>query len=347
MLGVIIAAIFSAIVMILVVMVLRYIVGKQISKIAFLLIWGIITFRLLVPVNLISDFSIWNIVDNPLLNDSQTTEYLQRFNWLRIFLIAWGTGVVVFATYFAKNHLRFRKKVRDATAVTNAYILEWQKYNKTFRTIDIKQSSEINSPLTFGILRPRIILPDIVDLYEEEELKYILAHEYVHIRRFDYIMKIALAATLSIHWFNPFVWIMYIVANRDIELSCDEIVISALDKKSSTTYAMTLIDAADAQNQLAMMHTGFDKHALEERVRAILEAKKKSNISAAFAVTLTVVILFVFAAPIADAINHRVQLSAEGLREGIIVIDGQEINLEEYRSEHGAVIYPMPGANVE
>jgi len=359
MFGVAITAMISAIVMILMVLLIRYIAGKQISKIAFMLIWAIITLRLLIPIELTSNISIWNLMNNRTYENPQASPYytIQNLSWFNILIGIWILGVIVFGLYFFINHIRFRKNIRDAIPVMNAYVLEWQKYNSTFRPLEIKQSDKISSPLTFGVFKPVIILPDIIELYEEEELKHILTHEYVHIRRFDYISKLVLAATLSIHWFNPFVWLMYILANRDIELSCDEIVLKALDKKSSANYAMTLINAADNQNQLvmthseeamahsnkAMLYSGFAKHALEERVKAILETKKKSNIGATVAIVLTVATLFVFAGPVAARINYFVGLTDAGT----LFINGQEIDLNNYRNEHGTPIVIMPGARVD
>jgi len=345
MIGIAITAIVSAVVMITMVLVVRYIAGKQISKMAFMFIWAIITIRLLLPIPFESHFSIWNLINNPVdstqVNLVEVADVALGMNWVTLLLILWGIGAVAFGLYFFVTHTRFRKSIRDALPVTCEYILDWQRYNSTFRSIVIKKSDRITSPLTFGVLKPMIILPNMVELYEEEEIKHILAHEYVHIRRFDYVSKIALAATLSIHWFNPFVWLMYILANRDIELSCDEIVLKALDKKSSAHYALTLINAADNQNQLAMLHSGFAKHALEERVKAILDTKRKSNVSAVVAIVLTVITLLVFTEPVAALINYQINLTADG----ILTINDQEINVDEYRNEHGTPIIDLREAD--
>ena len=91
----------------------------------------------------------------------------------------------------------------------------------------------ISSPLTYGILHPVILLPKKLDRNDQAALKYVLTHEYVHIRRFDAITKILFAAVLCIHWFNPLVWVMYVLANRDIELSCDAWVIRMMGEKKS------------------------------------------------------------------------------------------------------------------
>jgi len=341
MVGLTITAIISVILMIAVVLLVRYIAGKQISKIAFMLIWAIITIRLLVPIGWWqSELSIWNRIDSPLYF-TQSNSLSIGNDLIRFLLLLWIGGIVVFGLYFFITHYRFRKNIRDALPVTRDYVLEWQKYNSTFRPIIIKQSDRISSPLTFGVFKPVIILPSIVELYEEEELKHILTHEYVHIRRFDYVSKLILAAVLCIHWFNPFVWLMYILANRDIELSCDEVVLKALDKKSSAQYAMTLIHAADSQNQLAMLYSGFAKHALEERVQAILDVRKKSNLSAVVAISLTLITILLLAEPVVARINYRLGFT----EAGNLIINYREFDLDEYRNENGTSIIDLREQN--
>lgn len=340
MFGIAVTTVISAMIVICVVFLIRHVAGKQISKMAFMLIWGIVTLRLLIPYGFETNLSIWNFVDNPFAQDA--LQQTQGFGLIDILLSIWVAGTAIFGLYFFVTHTRFRKSIRDAVPVTNAYVLDWQKYNATFRPIKIKQSDKIASPLTFGIFKPVIILPDIIELYEEEEIRHILTHEYVHIRRFDYLSKILLAVALSIHWFNPLVWLMYFLANRDIEMSCDEIVVKALDKKSSAHYAMTLINAADSQNQLAALYSGFAKHALEERVQAILQTKKKSNIGASFAIGLTVATLLIFSEPVAALINHHVQFRPT---DGQLIINDQEFNLDDHRNESGTPIIIIDNEN--
>jgi beta-lactamase regulating signal transducer with metallopeptidase domain len=106
-------------------------------------------------------------------------------------------------------------------------------------------------PLTYGIWRPVILLPKIISSKDEWRLKYILAHELVHIKRFDTLRKWLLAAALCIHWFNPLVWAMYVLANRDIELACDEAVVRAFGQTSRSQYALALIGMEEAKIGLA------------------------------------------------------------------------------------------------
>lgn len=347
MFGVTVTAVLSAVVMILVVLFMRFVAGKHISKMAFMLIWAIITARLLIPIDFMSQISIWNFINRPQVPQEfgLTSGFMtHQINWVAVFFALWLIGALAFALYFFDNHRRFRKSVSDAIPVNNQFIIEWQQKNSTFRRIKIKKSDRIDSPLTFGVFKPVIILPDIIELYDEEELSNILAHEYIHIRRFDYVSKIALAVTLCIHWFNPLVWIMYVLANRDIELSCDEIVVKTFDKKSTAYYAMTLINAADTQNQLTVLHSGFAKHSLEERVETILSATKKSKLGAAIAVTVTVVTLLAFAEPLANFINHHVQFTPGS---GVITINNEDFYLDDHRNEGGAPVIDMPGVITE
>ena len=96
-----------------------------------------------------------------------------------------------------------------------------------------EQDDRISSPLTYGILHPVILLPRQNLSLPQETLDCILTHEYVHIRRFDCLLKLLLTAALCLHWLNPLVWVMYLLANRDIELCCDEVFSSAWDWKSA------------------------------------------------------------------------------------------------------------------
>ncbi len=72
-------------------------------------------------------------------------------------------------------------------------------------------------------LRPVILLPEDMERGNETTLTYILTHEYIHVRRFGQRGKAGIAAVLCVHWFNPLAWVMYVLANRDLELSCDEL----------------------------------------------------------------------------------------------------------------------------
>lgn len=162
------------------------------------------------------------------------------------------------------------------------------------RKVEIRQSDKINSALTYGLFRPVVLLPKITDWEDERKINYILTHEYVHIRKFDIVYKWLFAAVVCIHWFNPFVWIMYLLANRDIELACDETVVQKLGLNARASYACMLIEMQERKGRSVLLANCFSKNAFEERTVSIMKTKKVtfSGVVAAFVVGLCTVSVF-------------------------------------------------------
>ena len=113
-------------------------------------------------------------------------------------------------------------------------------------------AGRISSPLTFGVLRPVILVPKKTDWTDETALRYVLEHEFVHIQRFDVLSKLLLIAAVCVHWFNPLVWVMYVLANRDLELSCDETVLRRFGGDVRAAYARVLIRMEAARGGTAV-----------------------------------------------------------------------------------------------
>ena len=113
-------------------------------------------------------------------------------------------------------------------------------------------AGRISSPLTFGVLRPVILVPKKTDWTDETALRYVLEHEFVHIQRFDVLSKLRLIAAGCVHWFNPLVWVMYVLANRDLELSCDETVLRRFGGDIRAAYARVLIRMEAARGGTAV-----------------------------------------------------------------------------------------------
>ena len=141
---------------------------------------------------------------------------------------------------------------------------------KLHRKITVKVSDRVVSPLTYGVINPVIILPKSLPA-DSEEMRFALAHELVHIRRFDVLLKVVLTAAACVHWFNPLAWAMLSLAGRDIELSCDEAVLEQLGCKRED-YAMALIRLEERRS----ISTGaaFGRNAVRERIEAIMKFKK-------------------------------------------------------------------------
>ena len=229
----------------------------------------------------------------PLQTDITNVQNIRSntINLRNIVPVIWLGGAVAMAVYFIAAQLKFRRDIGDSLPVVNDYVTRWLNRHKLARPIQVRQSHKIGSPLTYGALRPVILLPANLDWHNEAKLDYIFAHEYVHIRRFDYLLKALLATALCIHWFNPFVWLMFTLANRDIELACDEAVLKTFGEKSKCSYALTLLNMAENSNRLAMSYNSFSKNAIEERINVMINMKKSSVFKTAIALALVAIVM--------------------------------------------------------
>ena len=207
----------------------------------------------------------------------------------------WGIGIGVIAAFFGINYWKGVREFRMSLPVENEFVNEWLSSHQLRRNITIRQYDCIHTPLTYGIFRPVILLPKESLEQSPSTLNFILAHEWVHIRRFDCVTKILLTATLCIHWMNPLVWVMYLLFNRDIELSCDETVLNLLGRNRRSDYALALIDMEEQKGGFASFASGFGRNAIEERIRAIMKMKKASLITILAAVVVVACVSILFA----------------------------------------------------
>lgn len=171
----------------------------------------------------------------------------------------------------------------------------WLKAQPTRRGIAVRQSGAVSSPLTYGVIHPVILLPKTTPWEDETTLRYVLTHELVHIKRFDMVTKMLLVATLCVHWFNPLVWVMYVLANRDIELSCDEAVIGLLGRHTRAVYAKTLISMEETRSGFTPLCNNFSRNAVEERITAIMKTRNTTVVSLALAAVMVAGTTTVFA----------------------------------------------------
>ena len=193
-----------------------------------------------------------------------------------VWFIAWCVGMVLCAVFFITSYLRWHFRFRTSVPVHNDYVEQWLEEHELRRPISVRQSDRIAAPLTYGIFRPVILLPNKTDWENTEQLQYVLLHEYVHICRFDTVTKFITAIAVCIHWFNPLVWAMYVLFNRDLELSCDESVVRLLGMSSRSTYARVLISMEARKSGLMPFYNNFSKNAIEKRITSIMKIKKTS-----------------------------------------------------------------------
>ncbi len=322
--------IISGTVMILMTIVIRKLAMDRISKLIFVLIWGMVAIRLLIPFSIPLPFNIWNIINRADIPAEQTRDISNSVSpsvnsvnelvpvatlplesqptimtvqpesnnnlLMNVIIGIWIAGILISIVYFLADHYKFRRKVGDSLPVENEFVRTWLEENKLIRPLQVRQTHKISSPLTYGILHPVILVPKVIDWQDVRQLNYIFTHEYIHIRRFDYATKILFAFTLCIHWFNPFVWAMYRLSNRDIELACDEAVLQRFGYKSKKSYALTLLNMEEKRNQYSLLNNNFSKNSLEERIQVMIKMKRKSIFTTTLALILILGTMTVFAA---------------------------------------------------
>jgi|GEM_PF-562927 len=326
--------------LILAVVATRAVFIHRLPKKTFLALWALALSRLLLPLSIPSRLNIHNIVvevlqaalpkeaalpaispltdmivqyfePNPFLapaltnimpdviggNINNALNVIQAMPW---YIVLWLAGIIIFVLFFLITHLRCRSVYRTALPVDNLFVRQWLEAHPLKRKIRVKLSDKIAAPLAYSVFWPVILMPKDTDWQDEDRLAYILTHEYVHIKRFDAVWKWILAAAVSIHWFNPLMWLMYVLANRDLELSCDETVLRKCGESAKSSYALTLISLAEKRKRLAPLVNNFSKNSVEERIVSIMKMKKTTKfglLAAMFAVSLIAVVFATSATP--------------------------------------------------
>lgn len=185
---------------------------------------------------------------------------------------------------------------RRARPLQSPFIRAWLKENALRRPLEVRLCPRIDSPMTYGLLRPVILLPESVGKADTQTLLCALEHELSHIRHFDAVWKLLIAVAVCLHWFNPLVWAMAILANRDIELCCDARVLRRGGKEERRAYASALLRMEEARARILPLTNAFSRNALEERIGAIMNAKKISITALLLTLLIVAVALTAFAA---------------------------------------------------
>ncbi len=308
---------FSGAVFITAVVMIRAAAINKLPKKTFLVLWELVMVRLLIPFSIPSVFSVYTLVTHGLSSvalPEVTTDYnmpavegvfaatggmeqppADILSSVSLWFIVWCAGMIPAALFFVISYLRCLMEFRTALPVRSHYVEKWLEQQTLKRPVLVRQSDRISTPLTYGIFRPVILMPKKTDWKNEKQLQYILTHEYVHIYRYDTVTKLLAACALCVHWFNPFVWVMYRLFNRDIELACDESVIRQFGEKSKSAYSLMLINMEAAKSGLLPFCNNFSKNAVEERITAIMKMKKTSLFAICIAAMLIVGVTTTFA----------------------------------------------------
>jgi len=189
----------------------------------------------------------------------------------------WG-GAGICGLYYVFTYIRCLREFRTSLPVEKTVLQEKINAFSIKRKITVRQWDLAAAPLTYGIIHPVILLPKTLIQENQEQINFVLIHEYMHIRCLDALKKLILVIVCCIHWFNPLVWVMSMLANRDIELACDQNVVKYLGQEKRSAYALTLIYMEEQRNVRLTWGSSFTKNAMEERIVAIMREKKDSLI---------------------------------------------------------------------
>ncbi len=257
------------------IMAIRRIFLKYLPKWIFPVLWAAVSCRLLVP----KVFTGRGTGCLPFAESLKQRAFF-CFPGIRYYLpFLWAAGMVTAAIYFADAHVRFVRFYREALPCGNRTAIQWSRSHTLRRRLRILELDRAFMPFTYGILRPVIVLPKAMDVFNRQQTELALMHEYVHIRRFDALLKCLLTLCVCIHWFNPLVYIAFSLANRDIELACDESVLRKSGVGLRSEYAFMLINFKALGSGLSPLCSAFAKKAGEERILAVMKTKAASRAS--------------------------------------------------------------------
>ena len=337
-------------VVILVTILTRFLLRKR-SKRFIMILWAVVAVRLLIPLNIGSDISIFNYIPlNPGAISSQVpeavkteekavaaefgkTEEQASSDEFRTEALAvnsgsntaveavqteaaspvkavqtkampdvrtvlagiWLAGTIAIISYMAVRYILLKIKLRGAVRIDR----------------NVYESAKVKSPFVFGLLIPKIYLPEELDTAERE---YILMHERTHIRRGDWLRKIAGMAVAAVHWFNPFAWLAFVLFGQDIEMCCDETTVADMDKELMQAYAISIVNYAKRSKRRYLVTTlGFSssdicKSEVTHRVKNIISSRKGTKFTT---VVITAALLFMSASL---ALNSKPVIADEELK---------------------------------
>ena len=269
--------------LILAVLILRLVLKKA-PKWVNVLLWGIVAVRLICPFSFESALSLIpsaetfpeKVISGPSFDiqtgispvDNRINDYLgDRYfegvtvpanngnNIMTILTIVWIIGILLLVAYTIISYRRLHREIDTAVHYKD----------------NIFQSENVSSPFVLGIINPRIYLPFSMN---EQDLEHVVAHEQAHIRRKDHWWKPLGFLLLTIYWFNPLMWLAYVLLCRDIELACDEKVIKELGNEQRADYTQALVACSVNRRMIAACPLAFGEVGVKERMKSVMNYKK-------------------------------------------------------------------------
>ena len=267
---------------------------KKAPKIFSYALWTVVLFRLLCPVSITTDFSLLGLLDTPAVENTQHTTAAEYIPYdvvhtpdlevqlpvpsvineavndalpqehaalgadplegeVAVASFVWMIGVGAMMVYSVATYLLLRRKLVGAALLRD----------------NIYLADGIRSPFVMGFIRPKIYLPSALS-----EQGYIILHEQHHIRRGDHLIKALAFIALCIHWFNPLVWVAFVLSSKDMEMSCDEAVVKKLGDGIRADYSASLLSLATGRHIIAGTPLAFGEGDTKSRIKNMLNWKK-------------------------------------------------------------------------
>lgn len=269
--------------LILAVLLLRFIL-KKVPRAYICVLWAMVGIRLVLPFSFESKLSLLpsaevfpeeflyaaepkinsgiGFIDNavnPIIADGLAPEPTASANPAQInsviFSWLWICGMAVMIVYMAASFIRIKLRVRESVpSGENVWFCD-----------------HVDTPFILGIIRPRIYLPSDIG---ENDAAYVVAHEKAHIKRLDFIWKPLGFLILAVHWFNPLVWLSYVLFCRDIEFACDERVVKGFSSDEKKEYSEALLNLSVPKHIISACPLAFGEVGVKERIKSVLSYKK-------------------------------------------------------------------------
>ncbi len=238
---------------------------RKSSKVFRKILWVLVGVRLAVPFSFESVLSLvpktTDVISNGSLTGGNVTSVptqavvTESFNFLEILPVIWAVVAVGLLIYGLISFIRLKRKISDAVLLED----------------NIYQSEKVDSPFVCGFVKPKIYIPYNMD---SDTFRCVVKHEKTHIKCLDHILKALGFGLLCVHWFNPLVWVGYILFCKDIELLCDEIVVKDMDEENRKKYALALCNIGVEKVKISACPVAFGEVGIKERVKNTVSFKK-------------------------------------------------------------------------
>ena len=324
---------------------------KRAPKVFSYALWAIVMIRLLIPVSIPSPVSI--IPDTPAVSGEVINDTLPDFEFetpgdmienrinrqhqietgnpvgvrvghlfepVEYMTFIWLGGMGIMVLYSVISYRKIRQKVRIAVPLRE----------------NIWIADDIKSPFVIGFIKPKIYLPNNL---AEQELEYIILHEQEHIRRLDHVIKTLAFLALTIHWFNPLVWVAFVLACKDMEMSCDEAVIRKLGSDVLADYSASLLTLATGHRIIAGTPLDFGEGETMDRIKNLAKLKKPTTLAIIICVVICTVLVICL---LTDPVDYKPMELPQKAAEKVNISLNNDPLPEGYfedRDEHGNTIF--------